>query len=214
MISHKRSPSLHTYFICTDYDIYIILNTITYDDYILLLRIYYNDKHRIPNIFELYTITPEMFKIIHRPIDVSIDLEIYSIFITILTKLQYKFRVQIQFIFKISERQANYITDYFDVFASYDEIDRCKKAFVNSISKNIFKEIVNRRLSIIINRIEFSPNEFKGLINNKNKYAIYASKDIKEIYLKEYLQQPRKCKGEIEFIQIGDFVYRIDNLFK
>ena len=209
MSSHKRSPSLHSYFICMDSDICSILNMITYKDYIDLLKIYYNDKHKVPDKYEIYVIKPEMFKTIHKPIDVSINLEIYNIFINMINNIQ--FRKQIQIIFNINDKQLNYIIDYFDVIPSDDEIEKCKKAFINSISKNMFSKIEN--LTIIINRIEFSPSEFKKLMNNKNKYVVYSSKNLKEIYLKRYLQKPRKIINTIEYICIDDYVYRIDNLF-
>jgi hypothetical protein len=192
-----------------DSDICSILNMVTYKDYIDLLKIYYNDKHKIPVNYELYSIKPEMFKIIHKSIDVSIDLEIYNIFINMINSLQ--FRKQIQIIFEINDEQIDYIIEYFNMIPSDDEIKQCKKAFINSVSKNTFTKI--KDLTIIINRIEFSPSEFKKLMNNKNKYVIYSSKNLKEIYLKRYLQKPRKFSNTIEYICINNYVYRVDNLF-
>ena len=209
MTYHKRSPSLHSYFICMDSDICSILNMITYKDYIDLLKIYYNDKHKVPDKYEIYVIKPEMFKIIHKSIDVSINLEIYNIFINMINNIQ--FRSQIQNIFNINDKQLDYIIDYFDMIPSDDEIDNCKKAFINSISKNTFLKIKDS--TIIINRIEFNPSEFKKMMNNKNKYAVYSSEDLKEIYLKRYLQKPRKIINTFEYICINNYVYRVDNLF-
>ena len=208
---HKRSSSLHNYFICMDYNIYDILTTINYNEYLIILKVYYNDKHKIPDEFELYSITPNIFELIHKSINVSITLEIYKLFVDVLNQQQFK--QQICKIFEFTEKQLMHIIDYIDYLASDEHITRCKKAFINSISKNTFRMIENKYLHIIIDRIEFSPTEFRKFINNDNKYVIYSSGNLHEIYLSRYKQKPRKHKDEIEYICINEFVYRIDNLF-
>ena len=209
---HKRSPSLHSFFICMDYDICMTLNTITYNDYVNLLQIYWNVNHKIPDKFEIFTIKPEMFKEIHKSVNVSIDIEIYKIFINLLDNWQ--FRNQIQNVFGISDEQIDFIIEYFDFLASNEDIEKCKNAFANSVSKNTFRQLLMNHTLIIIDRIEFSPTEFRKIMNNDNKYSIYSSNNLKEIYLKRYLQKPRKHDNEIEYIRIDNFVYRVDNLFK
>lgn len=212
MINHKRQPSLHKYFICTNMLIYYELLNITQNNYIELLKIYYTDKNKVPDINEIYDINPKYFKLIDLSIYVSVPLKIYELFIDFIEN-SFQGQKILQNIFKLTTQQIIYITDYTDYLASDEDISECKEAFINSISKNIFNNKISKYNKIIINRIEFEPKEFEKLMTNTNKYCVYNSTDIIIEYINRYRQKPRKYKDEIEYICINKYVYRVDNLF-